>query len=693
MSPRPSSAAVAAMHQQPPAELEKVDILLVDDRPEGLVTIEAVLKDPTFNLVKASSGAEALGHILTHDFALILMDVQMPGMDGFETARLIKQRERSKHVPIIFVTAISKADEFVNSGYEAGAVDYLFKPFDPAILQSKVSVFVDLYRKNRRLQKQSETLREFQKRETARVLADLEIENRRRYQSLADAIPLIVWRANDHGDIDYYNHFFYLYSGLSPELGRHDGWKAVVHPNDWDMLEKKWKESLRLGAGFEAECRVKQGSTDEYRWHLLRVIPDIDSTSQLNNWIGTATDIHDQKLLLQQLTQAKEEADAASEAKSRFLANMSHEIRTPLGAMMGFTELIVTEDLTESKKSEYSATIKRNGEQLSRIIDEILDLSRVEAGKVQVDRSEFDLLDMLNDVKATMEMQAQTKGLQFSFELLTKIPVRITTDQLRLRQILLNIIGNGIKFSSKGRVEVRIGVNCEDENDALFYAYIKDSGPGLTTQQINRLFQPFSQIDNSMSRKFGGTGLGLALSRRFANVLGGDVVVNESQPGQGCTFTVTVEAGCINGVPFVESLEQKPTLMPATIAAKPSCLRGLKILVVDDSRDNQELVSNFLEVAGAEVELASNGQEGLEKALSGDHNVVLMDIQMPVLDGYSATRNLRQQGFQKPIIAFTAHAMKEERDRCLNAGCNEHLTKPINRIELIESVHKYADQA
>ncbi len=689
MNSSTSAALLTTGLHSTPTELEKVDILLVDDRPDGLVTIEAVLKDPSYNLIKAGSGREALGYVLNHDFAVILMDVQMPDMDGFETARMIKQRDRSKHVPIIFVTAINKADEFVSLGYEAGAADYLFKPFDPAILKSKIAVFVDLYRKNNRLQRQTETLREMQKRETARVLADLEVESRRRYQSLADAIPLIVWRANDRGTIDYYNQFFHLFSGLSPEEARQGGWKEVVHQSDWNAVSTAWTDAMRTGSGFEAECRVKQGQTGEFRWHLLRVIPDIDSGSQLNNWIGTATDIHDQKLLLQQLIQAKEQADAASEAKTRFLANMSHEIRTPLGAMIGFTELLVTHNLTDKKKKEYSATIKRNGEQLSRIIDEILDLSRVEAGKIKVDRTEINLVDLLNDVKSMMNLQAEDKGLGFDFAIEAPVPARITTDQLRLRQILTNIIGNGIKFSSKGRVTVNVGFEVSRKGDNILYARITDSGPGLTTEQIHRLFQPFSQIDNPMSRKFGGTGLGLALSRRFANALGGDVVVSESPPGKGCTFLVTVETGAIDSSKMVSHLDRGIPEAEIKFEQKGTCLLGFKVLLVEDSKDNQELVSNFLQIAGAEVDFANNGEEGIEKALAGDHDLVLMDIQMPVLDGYAATRNLRKLKFKKPIIAFTAHAMKEERDRCLSAGCNEHLTKPVNRVELIERVSKY----
>ncbi|PWU20809.1 MAG: hypothetical protein C5B49_03670 [Bdellovibrio sp.] len=670
---------------------DKVDILLVDDRPEGLVTMEAVLKNPDYNLVKAGSGTEALGYILSHDFAVILLDVQMPGMGGFETAKLIKQRERSKHIPIIFVTAINKADQFVSDGYAVGAVDYLFKPFEPSILESKVAVFVDLYRKNRKIYHQAEVLREMQERETARILAELEVESRRRYQNLADAIPLIVWRANSEGIIDYYNHFFHCYSGLTAEESRTKGWRSVVHQEDWLALEALWVNSLKAGGGFECECRIRRGQDGEFHWHLLRVSPEVDTYSHLTNWIGTATDIHDHKVMLQKLTQAKEQADAASEAKTRFLANMSHEIRTPLGALMGFAEMMLSHELSESEKKEYGAVIRRNGEQLSRIIDEILDLSRVEAGKLNLERTEVQLIDLLNDVRSMMSLAALEKGLYLNFSVQGRIPTRISTDPFRLKQILINVIGNGIKFSPNGGVDVKVSLQPTTPNRHQLSICISDTGPGLSAEQIQKLFQPFSQVDSSMSRKFGGTGLGLVLARRFSNALGGDVTVQESPPGQGCCFVVTVDPGSLENVTLADSLDanvSESSLAQGPSDLKSKALEGKKILLVEDSADNQILAQQYLTRAGARVDIANDGQEAIAIVGKMEYDLVLMDMQMPVMDGYTATRQLRKLGCRTPIIALTAHAMKEDVQKCLNAGCNSYLSKPYRQDGLIALIHE-----
>ncbi len=669
---------------------EKVDVLIVDDRPEGLVTLEAVLTNPEYNLIKASSGQEALAKVLAHDFAVILMDVQMPDMDGYETATVIKQRERSKNIPIIFVTAINKAERYIATGYKVGAVDYILKPFDPQILKSKVAVFVDLYKKNRKLMEQERAFRDIERRDRARILAELELESRRRYQGLADAIPQMVWRSNKEGQLEYPNQFWHTYSGLSLEHSVGIGWRLIFDPEDIKEFDLKWADAIKSKIGFEAECRLRQNLDGEYRWHLIRIMPEFDNMSELCSWIGTATDIHDQKLVQEELLRAKEAADAASKAKSRFLANMSHEIRTPLGAILGFAELLINPNLNISEQSDFISTIRRNGEQLSKIIDEILDLSKVEAGKIDIENTDIQVAELLNDVNSSLTLAAKDKGLELIFTNEGEIPTTIRTDRTRFRQILINVVGNAIKFSPNGKIEV-VTSFLPNEAESLFCLTVKDSGPGLTAEQIDGLFQPFTQADTSTTRKYGGTGLGLALSKRLAIALGGDVVVKESEPSSGCIFKITIKSGPLDHVTYTNFLMlDSVAVEPPKSSNENLTLQGIKVLLVEDSHDNQMLVSRFLNKAGAEVELANNGLEGVRKALLGNHDVVLMDIQMPELDGYGATTQLRESGFLKPIIALTAHAMVSERRRCLNAGFNDHLTKPVNRLALIERIHNFS---
>ena len=670
---------------------KKVNILLVDDRPEGIVTLEAVLRDSEYNLVVAHSGREALAHVLNLDFAVILMDVQMPDMDGFETAALIKQRERSKNIPIIFLTANNRTEQNIFKGYESGGVDYIFKPFDPHILKSKVSVFVDLHKKNKLLLEQAEYLRRLERRERFRTLNELELESRRRYQNLADAVPQIVFRANSSGSIEYINQFWSKYTGRSLANSVGDGWRSSIHDDDLPTIDEKWKDARKNTKGFECECRFKQSPSEEHRWHMLRVTPEFDSSAELACWIGVAADIHDQKLIQEELMQAKRMAETANETKSRFLANMSHEIRTPLGVTLGFAELLADPKMSSEERKEAIAVIRRNGAQLSKIIDEILDLSKVEAGKLELQLSEISVVDLLNGVKTFMSLPAREKGLDLQFIVDGSIPTRITTSSGRLQQILVNLIGNGIKFSHQGELKVTISHLAETKDSPSYLLFsIKDSGPGLTEEQIKNLFQPFTQADTSMTRQYGGTGLGLALSRRLARALGGDITVDPSLPGHGCDFKITVQTGPLDNIPFTDSLDKVEAVSEPNENKDAPILEGLRVLLVEDSEDNQVIVSRFLMMEGAKVDLANNGIEGIDKAMKGNHDIVLMDIQMPKLDGYGAISQLRSRGFNKPIIALTAHGMIEDRRRCLEIGSNDHLTKPINRTHLIKRVKQLA---
>ncbi len=668
--------------------IEKTNILLVDDRPEGLVSLESVLKCPEYNLITASSGQEALAQVFINDFAVILMDVQMPDMDGFEATSIIKQREKSKNIPIIFMTANNRAEQYISIGYSVGAVDYVLKPFDPHILKSKVAVFVELYKKSRLLEKQAATLQEVERRDRLRILRDLELESRRRYQNLADAIPQIIFRADSVGEIEHFNQFWFRFTGEHTAHHPADQWEQSLFINDQVILKEKWHQALTNQLGFEVECRLRQGSDQEYRWHLLRVVPELDLHLNPISWIGVATDIHDQKIIQQELTLAKKQAEVANETKSNFLANMSHEIRTPLGIILGFSEVLMDTEVNPEEKKEAIMAIRRNGKQLSRIIDEILDLSKVEAGKMEMEKSEVVLPEFLQSLKAFLSLPAKEKGLKFQFKIDDKIPTKVIMSPSRVQQILVNLIGNAIKFSPKGSVVVSTGF--VQNGTTQLRVSVKDSGPGLSSTQIENLFQPFTQIDTSMTRKHGGTGLGLALSRKLARAMGGEISIKESIPGEGCEFILCFPVTLCEDSSFIQEFSSGISPQPVNSNLNSETLKGTKVLLVEDSLDNQALFSLFLTMAGAEVEVANNGLEGVKKATGGHHDVVLMDIQMPELDGYGAIDQLRKNGYSTPIIALTAHGMAEDRQKCFDLGSNSHLTKPIDRHVLIESVQSFS---
>lgn len=672
---------------------EVVDILMVDDRPDGLLALEALLSEnKNYRLVQAQSGTEALTKLDGHDYAVILLDVQMPGIDGFETAQLIRQNPKYELIPIIFVTAINKDDRYIYRGYESGAVDYIFKPFDPVILKSKVAVFADLHLQKRRVRWQAEQLTRKEALEHQAYVQTIELESLRRYRNLADAIPHMVWKATPDGDIEYYNQVWCDYTGMCLEDTMGTGWQKAINPHDMRILMSSWQEAIARSENFETECRIRR-SDGVYHWHLIKAVCEKDQEGKIIAWLGTCTDIQERKNTERKLIEAQKNAEAASQAKTQFLANMSHEIRTPLSAIMGFTELLSDPEMPEEERSMNLSIVRRNGHQLLKIVDEILDISKVEAGRLETEKTEIDLVDLLKSTESLLAVTATGKGIQFGVEIQDKIPDRVITDGTRLRQILVNMVGNAIKFTHKGEVKVLCSYRMDEEGKSFLKVAIMDTGIGVDSELSEKLFTPFLQADTSTTRLYGGTGLGLALSRQLARALGGEAWLEQSEPGKGSIFAFEINAEPVADSQWVREIDglSKDSEASSVMAVRKE-LEGAKILLVEDAEDNQVLISHFLQRAGAVIDMANNGEEGVEKALSNDYNVVLMDIQMPYLDGYEATTKLRSAGYQKPIIALTAHALREEREKAIRTGCNGHLTKPIDRRELIESLKRFVHQ-
>jgi signal transduction histidine kinase len=383
--------------------------------------------------------------------------------------------------------------------------------------------------------------------------------------------------------------------------------------------------------------------------------------------------------------------ESANLAKSQFIANMSHEIRTPLGIILGFAELAKDPQTPASEAREYLALITRNAEQLTQIIGDVLDLSKLEADKMEIDRVRFPLQTFLEEIVASMQATAKSKSIAVSLEVAKDLPGTVRTDPTRLRQILTNIIGNAIKFTSSGYVKISvrafpataIGMPINLEFN------VEDSGIGITATQKDKLFKRFSQADGSASRNFGGTGLGLVLSQQLAKALGGNLELQRSDFGVGSCFTFTINAGSYDG-----SRYHRDTVVPLSRASsldksKYEKLIGKNILVVDDSLDNQALVGRLLKHIGMNVEFASDGSIALEKINNLPFDIVLMDIQMPVMDGRESTLKLRAGGFKKPIIALTAHALEAEQKQAMKEGFSSYLTKPIKRDLLFEEMNRF----
>ncbi len=408
-------------------------------------------------------------------------------------------------------------------------------------------------------------------------------------------------------------------------------------------------------------------------------------------------DVSEQKRAEIELARAKEAAEAANLAKSEFLANMSHEIRTPMTAILGFADVLL-ERLTDEQDTDLAKTVKRNGEYLLRIINDILDLSKIESGKMELDRTLCSPCQVAAEVLSLMKVRAEAKGLTLAVEHAGPVPDRIATDPVRLRQILINVVGNAVKFTERGGIRVRLALAADEDRQARLCFEVVDTGIGMSPRQVRGLFRPFTQGDSSTSRRFGGTGLGLAISRRLAEMLGGTISAT-SAPGRGSTFCVTVAVGPLEGVPMHDRCNATEAHQArARASARPQIRLDCRVLVAEDGPDNQRLIRFLLEMAGASVTVVENGRLAVEQVLAGADaprggpgpesafEVVLMDMQMPVLDGYSAARQLRQAGYRGPIIALTAHAMSYDRQKCLDAGCDDYLPKPIDRTALLETV-------
>jgi PAS domain S-box-containing protein len=756
---------------------DPVKILLVDDREENLTALEVILDNPLYLLVKAQSGKEALKILLQdHDFAIILMDVQMPVMDGFETARMIRDSDRFKHVPIIFLSANTDKQEDIFRGYQTGAVDYMVKPLSAEILKAKVAVFVDLYRKNHELMEQGAHLKDLNselQKQTQYVRSLIEasldplitINREGRITDMNEALitgtyffdyftrpdvakevhrevfekgsivdylltirhasgkltdvlfngsiykddkgdvvgavvvarekilskysrtlieasldPLIT--INSEGKITDMNQALSNITGITRE--KITGTDFFDYFTDREKARQVYQEAFAKGFVVDSPLTIrhKDGKLTDvlFNGSVYR-----DDRGRVQGIVIVARDITARKKFENELIEAKRKAEKAAQiaeeavrAKQQFLSNMSHEIRTPMNAIVGFTKVVLKTELTE-KQREYINAIKISGDALIVLINDILDLAKVDAGKMTFEQIPFKMSTSVYAMLHLFETKIREKNLELVRELDPNIPEVLIGDPVRLHQIVLNLVSNAIKFTTKGKITVSVRILLEDEKKVRIGFTVADTGIGIPDDKLDTIFDYFQQATSGTSRVYGGTGLGLAIVKQLVAAQGGEITVN-SKPGVGSEFSFWLE--------FRKSREGM--VKDSDDTAEEEQVKNGRILVVEDVALNQLLMRTLLQEAGFELDIASNGKIAVEKLKEKTFDLVLMDLQMPEMNGFAATEHIRKKlKLDLPIIALTADVTTVDLQRCKELGMNDYISKPIDDKLLFKKINKY----
>jgi signal transduction histidine kinase/DNA-binding response OmpR family regulator len=701
-----------------------VAILLVDDDRKNLLALEAMLDGLGLQIITASTVDDALRQLLLHDFALILLDIRMPDMDGVELASVIRQRERSRRVPIIFLTAHDRGDELVSRGYAVGAVDFLFKPPVPEILRSKVMVFVDLHRKNREVEQQAEQLlvaegkaherrlAEFRASVEASALRSEMAASKRmndRLQLLASAATELLARADPFEVIDSLATRFLEHLGYETFVcfqAREEGGRARLVSAagvaaSWDHPQIPIDDTPVMRSIFAERGRYIRDTMDAELPPCLREL-DLSAVAAFpllsaGKAVGmlvcgrrgpapvTPEDIAAIGLICDQLALAierdhlmrslREHADALSEShrrKDEFLAMLAHELRNPLAPMMYALEMLDGQD-EGGDTSSLREVLQRQLTHLSRMVDDLLDVSRITSGKIELSLAPVTIQHAMRHALETSRPQLDKQNHHVSLELPDEDLV-LNADATRLIQVIANLLNNAARYTDPGG---HIVLHAHREGNKVIVR-VRDDGRGIPRHMLPKVFELFVQAERTRDRAQGGLGLGLTLVRRLVEMHGGTVSAASEGIDRGSEFTVVL--------PLAEGDVALPSAKTRSPTGSHTVPRrsGLSILVVEDNEDSRDMLQMLLESRGHTVAVAADGTGGLAALLAGDHDVALLDIGLPGVDGYEVARRLREQAPDSPtkLVAITGYGQVEDRARALEAGFNDHLVKPVSVAEL-----------
>jgi PAS domain S-box-containing protein len=634
-------------------EREQPVVLIADDDMTIRLLARESLEQAGIAVEEAEDGAQALSAFKRLQPDMVLLDVFMPELDGFGVCEALRKLPGGEATPVLMITGADDM-ESINRAYEAGATDFTPKPINWLILQHRVRYML-------RASRASEKLRESESR-----------------LSYAQHIAhLGNWDWNIKGNEVTWSDEVYRIFGLTPEAFSlsPDAFLSLVHPEDAQLVKRSLHEALYEHKPYKIDHRIVLPDGSARFVHQEGEVT-FDEAGQATWMAGTVQDITERKEAEQALERAKEAAEAANQAKSEFLANMSHEIRTPMNAVVGMTGLLLDTALSPEQQ-EYAETVSTSAESLLDIINDILDFAKIEAGHLALERIEFDFRMSIEGVADMLAPTAYKKGLEFACMIRPEVPSLVRGDPGRLRQILVNLVGNAVKFTKKGEIVVRISLDKETETHATVRFAVTDTGIGIPADRMNRLFKPFSQADTSATRKYGGTGLGLIISKHLAEMMGGHIGV-ETKEEEGSTFW------------FTAVLQKQPEVKEA-LTVLPADIRGKKILLVDDNAANRELFRAYLTSWECQFGEASSGQEGLsllrEAVEAGDpFHLAILDHMMPEMDGEALGRAVKaDQGLKDTaLVMVTSWGQRGDAARIKEIGFSAYLTKPIKQSQLFD---------
>jgi signal transduction histidine kinase/DNA-binding response OmpR family regulator len=649
-------------------DYKSCNLLIVDDNPTNLGVIVNYLEEFGFEIMIARSGEQGIKRAQHTRPDIILLDVMMPGIDGFETCRRLKSEAATQLIPIIFMTALASTEDKIK-GFAAGGVDYITKPIQQEEALARITTHLRIKTLAHQLQQANQSLTELNSHLEEKVqqrTAALQ-ESEERLQRIVENMPVMLCAFDAQGLIISWNKECEKVTGFT-------ALEAIKNPRGFNLLfneatyHQPWLEEL-LGQDFldvEFTLVTKENTIKTISWS------NISTTITIPGWacwlIGMDVTAH--KQIEADLQQAKESAEVANQAKSAFLANMSHELRTPLNGILGYAQILQRDPNLTTKQREGVNIIQRSGDYLLTLINDILDLSKIEANKIELYPIDIDFNGFIQNIVELFTVRAEQKHIAFIYEPLSHLPTGIRADDKRLRQILINLLGNAIKFTERGGVTFKIGYH---EDKIRFQ--IEDTGCGIATEDLTMIFKPFRQVGLPY-HKSEGTGLGLSITERLVKMMGGEICV-KSDLNQGSTFWFDLD---LLVVPVVKPKEAAE-LPIVSFVGQPR-----KILIIDDKWENRSVVAHLLTPLGFQILEASNGQEGIEKAMIYQPDLIITDLVMPVMDGFEAVRRIKTipSLASLPIIASSASVFESDQEKSLAVGCNAFLPKPFHADILLK---------